>query len=126
MIMAELKKPVSYKQVLVLRSDLGMSKGKMIAQGAHVACLAMMQASKDIPGIFMSWMDEGYTKIACKVDSLEELVDLEKRAKEMNVPCAITMDLGRTELEPGTVTAIAIGPDTSERVNKITGNLKLL
>jgi len=124
--MASEKKPMMYKQVIVLRTDLGMSKGKLIAQGAHVSVGASFLAFHKTKEIFDEWMKEGHTRIICKARSLEELKKLEYSAAELEITYMMVEDLGRTELAPGTITAIAIGPDLSERVDEVTGSLKLL
>jgi PTH2 family peptidyl-tRNA hydrolase len=126
MIMERKKKRMLYKQVLAIRTDLGMSPGKAIAQAAHVSVLAALKAKESDPDNFKAWLDEGYMKIACKVRSLEELKALEKAANESGLPHAVVVDFGRTELEPGSMTAIAIGPALATDVNPVTGKLKLM
>lgn len=115
-----------YKQVIVIRQDLKMSTGKKVAQGAHAAVLAVEYARKMTPDILEKWGREGQKKVALKVDSEKELVDLYNLAKSLKLPCAIIQDAGLTELEPGTITAVAIGPAKAIDVDKITGTLKLL
>jgi len=118
--------PAKYKQVIVLRTDLGMSKGKMIAQGGHAVMLAVLEIQRDKPEILDAWLRDWYTKITCKVKSQDELLELEEMAYLEGVSRGLVKDLGRTEIPAGTFTAIAIGPDLCEKVDKVTGHLKLL
>lgn len=115
-----------YKQAIIIRKDLKMPTGKSVGQGAHVAVPAAVDVYKKSPEIYEAWMKEGQAKIVLRVESLEELLALKKKADEKGLPTAIISDFGLTVLEPGTTTAIAIGPATVESVNEITRDLKLL
>lgn len=120
--MAEFK----YKQVIVIRSDLKMGKGKIAAQAGHAAVSAAEEARKHFPRWWRSWLDEGQCKIAVKVSSEKELHELEETASRAGLPHALISDRGLTQLEPGTVTCLAIGPAPSPNVDRITGKLALL
>jgi len=115
-----------FKQVIVIRADLGMSKGKAIAQACHVSVKAAIMARFMNPDVYDGWDGEGHAKIACKVNSLDELLALEKKSEDAGLPCAKIADFGLTELERGTVTALAIGPAPVEKVDAVTKHLKLL
>ena len=115
-----------YKQVIAVRTDLGMSKGKLAAQVAHGAVTAAERARVTKQEIWRSWMREGQKKIIVKVMSEEEVHDLRRKAINLNLPQAIIQDAGMTELPPGTVTVIGIGPGKSESIDEVTGDLKLL
>ncbi|UCF59406.1 MAG: peptidyl-tRNA hydrolase [Candidatus Bathyarchaeota archaeon] len=114
-----------YKQVIVLRVDLGMSEGKIAAQAGHAAVSAAEKARKKNPHWWSPWMKEGQCKIAVKARSKHELLELEKKAKKLKLPSALITDRGLTELLPGTVTCLGIGPAPSSQVDKITGSLNL-
>jgi PTH2 family peptidyl-tRNA hydrolase len=114
------------KQVIVLRNDLNMRKGKMIAQGAHAALAAFMEADPDDAAL-LDWLDGLSTKIAVSVPTEEALLDVYERARAAALPCALVTDAGRTEFGGvPTRTAVAIGPAWSDAVDAITGELKLL
>lgn len=115
-----------YKQVLVFRSDLKLSKGKIAAQAGHAAVSASEEARKRHREWWKAWMAEGQCKIAVKVKNEKELLELEKQAQELALPCALIVDRGLTEIPPGTVTCLGIGPTPSEKVDKLTGDLPLL
>ncbi len=115
-----------YKQVIVFRSDLKMSKGKIAAQAGHAAVSAAEEARKHCKEWWKAWIKEGQCKIAVKVESEKELLDLEKQANELALPCALIIDRGLTEIPPGTITCLGIGPAPAEKVDKITGMLLLL
>ncbi|MEM0242887.1 MAG: peptidyl-tRNA hydrolase Pth2 [Candidatus Aenigmatarchaeota archaeon] len=111
------------KQVIVIRNDLEMGKGKMVAQ----ACHASIEAYKKAPLYFkILWKFFGNKKVVLKVNSLDELIEVFKKTKEMKLPYALIRDAGKTQLKEGTITCIAIGPYYSEKIDKVTGNLKLL
>ncbi|MEM1606711.1 MAG: peptidyl-tRNA hydrolase Pth2 [Candidatus Bathyarchaeia archaeon] len=114
-----------FKQVIVLRSDLKMSPGKAAAQASHAAVSSSEEARKTYPSWWREWMESGQCKIVLKVNSEAELLNLEKKAKELGLPTALISDMGLTELEPGTITALGIGPAPSDIVDKITGSLPL-
>jgi len=115
-----------YKQVIVFRSDLRLSKGKIAAQAGHAAISAAEKARKRHKEWWNAWMKEGQCKIAVKVKSEKELLELEKQAKDLTLPCALIVDRGLTEVPPGTVTCLGIGPAPAEKIDKITGMLPLV
>lgn len=118
-----------FKQVIVIRKDLNMRKGKMVAQGAHASVLAVLSMlnSRKEKRIFEQWSDEGMTKICVSVDSEEELIALYNKVGNHNIPVSLVRDAGRTEFngEP-TFTSIAIGPWYTEEIDNFTSDLKLL
>ncbi len=115
-----------YKQVIIMRSDLKMGKGKIAAQAGHAAVSAAEEARKCFRKWWKAWLDEGQCKIAVKVKSEEELLSLEKMTEKSGLPYALISDRGLTQLQPGTITCLAIGPAQSHEVDKITGKLALL
>ena len=120
------------KQVIIMRTDLNMRKGKMVAQGSHASMKVFFDKMQFHPvlGGFTSqmieWAEGSFAKIVVGVNSLEELLELERKAKESKIPCALITDLGKTEFKEPTITCLAIGPDESEKIDPITGSLKLL
>jgi len=111
------------KQVIIVRKDLNMRKGKMVAQGSHASIGAYLHSSDKLR---LSWMQSGQTKICVGIDSEDELLAIFKAARSAGLPCYLVSDAGATELPPGTFTAVGIGPADVEEIDKITGNLKLL
>ncbi|RLI13394.1 peptidyl-tRNA hydrolase [Candidatus Bathyarchaeota archaeon] len=122
---AEKNSTFRFKQVIVLRADLNMSSGKAIAQACHASISASERAREKKPSWWRMWMNEGQRKIILKVKSKRELLEKEKEARNAGIPSALISDMGLTELPPGTVTALGIGPAPEETINKITGNLPL-
>lgn len=112
-----------YKQTIVLREDLKMSKGKAIAQGAHASVGAYRNAKKPV---IDKWEREGSKKVVLAVMSRQELLKLHKKAKKEKLPVCLVRDAGLTELEKGTITALGIGPEEEKKIDKITGSLKKL
>ena len=115
-----------YKQTVVLRTDLNMSVGKLVSQACHASLESSEIARAKNRDIWEKWRREGAKKVILKVDSLEDLLKLEKKAKKLGAPCCLIEDRGLTEIPPSTLTALAIGPASSDIINKITGHLKLL
>ncbi|MDA4127990.1 MAG: peptidyl-tRNA hydrolase Pth2 [Thaumarchaeota archaeon] len=114
------------KQVIAVRTDLKIGKGKIAAQVAHASLAAAEEAMRSKPGWFESWKDGGQAKIVVKASDEGQLRDLFKKARSAHLPCAIIEDAGLTQLEPGTPTCVGIGPASDDSIDKITGNLKLL
>jgi len=115
-----------YKQVIVFRSDLKLSRGKTAAQAGHAAVSAVEEARRHRREWSDGWLREGQCKIAVKVKNEKALCELEMQARELGLPSALVVDRGLTEIPPGTVTCLAIGPAPADRVDKITGMLPLL
>jgi peptidyl-tRNA hydrolase, PTH2 family len=119
------------KQVIVIRRDLKMRRGKEIAQGSHASMEWLIQKVRGGPAVRFSeaehaWLNEGTVKVACQVDGEEEFRAIIKQAAEAGVRVHVITDMGRTEFHGvPTVTALAVGPDWADQVDKVTGGLKL-
>lgn len=114
-----------YKMVLCVRQDLKMSVGKIAAQCAHGALGVFRRMKQSCPGILRNWERSGEKKVVVAVNSQEELETLERKAITNNLPTHIVRDAGRTQLEPGSRTVLAIaGP--AGTVDNVTSHLKLL
>jgi len=103
-----------------------MGRGKIAVQVAHAAVSAAEEARKKSAGWWKAWLDEGQCKVAVKVDSPEDILKLERQARKLGIPFALITDRGLTEIEPGTMTCVAIGPAPSSLVDTLTGSLSLL
>jgi len=114
------------KQALVIRVDLGMSKGKIAVQAAHAAVGAAEQARLTCPEWWRNWFREGQKKVVVKASSLEELLSLQGKAVALHLPCELIRDRGLTEVPPGTVTALGVGPAPERLIDRVTGSLPLL
>jgi len=114
-----------YKQVVILRSDLKMSCGKAAAQACHAAVSSAAETRKMHPSWVSAWMREGQRKIVLGVPSEAELMEMERKIRRAQIPSSLISDMGLTELPPGTVTALGVGPAPSGMLDKITNNLPL-
>ncbi|MEM3736984.1 MAG: peptidyl-tRNA hydrolase Pth2 [Candidatus Bathyarchaeia archaeon] len=114
-----------FTQNIIVRTDLKMSKGKICGQIAHAAVAAAEEARKRRPEWWHRWIEEGQRKIILKVNSLEELMILKRRAEFLQIPSALIEDRGLTELPPGTVTCLGVGPAPVPLVDQITHKLPL-
>jgi PTH2 family peptidyl-tRNA hydrolase len=113
------------KQIIILRKDLNMRKGKMVAQGAH-ASLSVVLNNLEHPNV-KEWLSQAFTKVCLYVNSEEELQEVYKNAKDAGLLAELIVDNGLTEFHGvKTPTAVAIGPEPPEKLNPITGDLKLL
>jgi PTH2 family peptidyl-tRNA hydrolase len=115
-----------YKQVIVFRGDLKLSKGKIAAQAGHAAVSAAEEARKRHRGWWDAWLFEGQRKIAIKVKDEKELLELEEAAEDLGLPNALIVDRGLTEIPPDTITCLGIGPAPAEKVDRLTADLPLL
>ena len=111
------------KQVILIRADLKMSIGKAVSQGSHASVEAVLKSKK---AVIEEWQGQGMPKIVLKVDSLEELKEFNKKAKESNLVNALIRYAGKTFFKEPTITCLAIGPDKDEKIDKLVSKLKLL
>jgi PTH2 family peptidyl-tRNA hydrolase len=110
------------KQAIVARKDLGMGEGKLAAQVAHASLMAYEDAD---PKTQSAWKGDGQKKVVLRADSESQLFELAEKANAEGIPHAIVRDAGHTQLEPGTASALAVGPARDEAVDVVTGELSL-
>lgn len=111
------------KQAIILRKDLGMKPGKLCAQASHASLSSFLKTKKYER---LEWILGGQKKVVLKVKSLRELKVLEKMAKKEKISHNLIKDAGLTQLKRPTITSLGIGPASDEKIDKITGKLKLL
>ncbi|KAL8296728.1 hypothetical protein RB597_006039 [Gaeumannomyces tritici] len=122
------------KLVLVVRTDLGMTKGKIAAQCGHatLACYkALSKAAQRTPGgaeakVLHRWERQGQAKIAVQTKSQDEVLTLMGQARSLGITAEVIQDAGRTQIEAGSMTVLGVGPAPKSLVDKVTGHLKLL
>ena len=128
------------KQAIILRTDLKMRKGKMVSQGAHASLKVFTDDMKIEQGVnsikrvlnfesgcpMSAWLDGIYKKVVLAIDSEEGLLELHQHAIKAGLPTSLIQDLGLTEFNEPTYTAVAIGPWWPDEVDALTGTLKLL
>ena len=112
-----------YKQCLVIRNDIKMSCGKRCAQAAHASIGAYNNADKHLR---KAWLSEGQKKVVLKVNDERTLYEIKVFAERAGISSSLIQDAGMTEIPPGTITALGLGPAKSEDLDKITGTLSLL
>ncbi|EEB09784.1 aminoacyl-tRNA hydrolase [Schizosaccharomyces japonicus yFS275] len=113
------------KMVLVVRTDLGMTKGKVAAQCAHAALACYRMATRVDPKLLQFWERTGQAKIALQAHSEEELELLQAQALSLGLCAYIIHDAGRTQIASGSATVLGIGPGPISVVNQVTGKLRL-
>ncbi|KAK1761128.1 peptidyl-tRNA hydrolase 2 [Echria macrotheca] len=131
---APLKPGEECKLVLVVRTDLGMTKGKIAAQCGHatLACYkTLVRAAQKDPEsteakLLRQWERLGQAKIAVQIKGEQEMIELMRKARSLGVTAEVIQDAGRTQIEAGSRTVLGVGPAPKSEVDKITGHLKLL
>ncbi|XP_008804524.2 peptidyl-tRNA hydrolase 2, mitochondrial-like [Phoenix dactylifera] len=114
-----------FKMVLVVRNDLKMGKGKIAAQCSHATLGLYKKLLRRAPKSLSRWEMCGQVKVVLKIESEEDLLVLQERAKSLKLPTHVTIDAGRTQIAPNSRTVMAIlGP--ADVVDDVTGGLKLL
>ncbi len=114
------------KMILAVRTDLKMGKGKIAAQCSHAAVAAFKKANNNCKDILRAWEQEGSRKIAVKINSEDEMQTIFAIAKSLGLVTAIIQDAGRTQVDPGSKTVVAVGPGPDELIDQVTKHLALL
>jgi PTH2 family peptidyl-tRNA hydrolase len=126
---------MEHKQVIVLRKDLNMRKGKMVAQGAHASMRAILNGARREGNVLIipldarnePWLCGRFKKICVSVNSEGELLKLYQGASDAGLITALIQDAGLTEFGGvPTYTALAIGPDEDSKIDQFTKDLPLL
>ncbi len=117
---------MKYKLVVVVRDDLDLSCGKIAVQVAHASVECAIRAIKNSKKIFDEWYREGQRKIVVMVKDMDDLLFLKDKAEKFKLITCLIRDAGLTEVPPGTVTCLGIGPGDEQTINRVTGNLPLL
>jgi PTH2 family peptidyl-tRNA hydrolase len=110
------------KQAIVARADLGMGEGKLAAQVAHASLSAYEDAGSRAR---KRWKGEGQKKVVLQASGEDAVFALAEKANAEGLPNAVVRDAGHTQLDPGTVTALAVGPADDDLVDRVTGDLSL-
>ncbi len=113
------------KQAIIFRTDLKLGKGKLAAHAAHAALVGYQIVMSKNPMLVGRWMIEGQKKIVLKVKDEKELKTLYKEIKS-HVPAELISDAGLTQIKPGTITCLVIGPWEEKEIDRYTKKLKLL
>ncbi|KXL46588.1 hypothetical protein M433DRAFT_134016 [Acidomyces richmondensis BFW] len=116
------------KLVLVVRTDLGMGKGKIAAQCSHatLACYKTLLRADPAHPVLRRWERLGQAKVALKVESEEDMLMLQAQAVSLGLCAQVIHDAGRTQIASGSATVLGIGPAPKTKVDEVTGHLKLL
>lgn len=114
---------MNYKQVIIVRQDLKMPKGKTAVQCSHASVESVLKSNKSI---VEAWQSQGMPKIIAKVQNLRELLELKKSALRQKLVASLITDSGRTFFKEPTITCLSVGPDEEEKIDKVTSHLKIL
>lgn len=115
---------MAHKLAIVVRTDLGMGRGKIAAQVAHAAVAAVLDGlgGDDLT----TWLREGQPKVVLKVADGAQLLEVVRQARDAGLPTELICDAGRTQVSPGSQTCCALGPADGQRIDAVTANLSLL
>lgn len=119
------EKDFKNKLVVVVRKDLVLTPGKMAVQVAHASVTCALQCKKEKERWFKAWYGEGQKKVVVKVSTLRDLYELKTLAETLGITTSLVQDAGLTEVPPGTVTCLGIGPGPDPEIDKVTGSLPL-
>lgn len=111
------------KQVILVRDDLKLSKGKLAAQVAHAAVECTLKSPR---AKVDKWCNQGMKKVVLKVKDEEELHKYVQLANNFGLITSLITDAGMTQIPKGTTTCLGIGPDEETKIDSITGKLKLI
>ncbi|MFH1917121.1 MAG: peptidyl-tRNA hydrolase Pth2 [Nanoarchaeota archaeon] len=114
---------MAFKQVILVRQDLKLPKGKLASQVGHAVIDAVFASQKQV---VKKWRSEGMKKIVLKVADEKELLKYERLCIDEGLPTSLIIDAGHTVTKPGTITCLGIGPAPEEKIDKITGKLKMV
>ncbi len=117
---------MEYKQVILVRKDLKMPKGKLSVQCCHASLESALKVQKENKKLFEKWIKAGMKKIVLFVSTKTELLAFKKVVDQVNISNSIITDAGLTFFKKPTITCLGIGPAEESKLNKITKNLKLV
>lgn len=114
------------KMVFCVRTDLKMQTGKIAAQVGHATLGGYKAARRKHASNLRAWERQAQPKITLQVPSAAMLQQLERNAKALNLTTFVVRDAGRTQIAAGSITVLAVGPGDADKINQVTGKLKLL
>lgn len=115
--------PSELKQVILVRTDLHLPKGKLAAQVGHAVIDAAFASNKRL---VKKWKESGMKKIVLKVKDEKELLEFERKCVDADLVCCLIVDAGKTVVSPGTATCLGIGPAPAEKIDKLCASLKMM
>lgn len=115
-----------YKQVILVRTDLKMGAGKKCAQSCHASVSASDLVRRKNKDIWKKWKNSGQKKVVLKINTIDDIKNIIIQLEKNKIDYFLVKDAGLTQLTPGTITALGIGPALSSEIDEITGDLKLL
>ncbi|MGA1872302.1 MAG: peptidyl-tRNA hydrolase Pth2 [Thermoplasmatota archaeon] len=113
------------KLVIVVRKDLKLTPGKLAVQVAHAAVNCTIKCKRSNDRWFKNWYNEGQKKVVVKVDTQRDLHEIKTIAEQLGITTSLVQDAGLTEVPPGTITCLGIGPGPNPEIDKVTGALQL-
>ena len=125
-ITTSVREEQSLKMVFVINHELKMGKGKIAAQVGHAAVKATLKSGELRPELLDAWLSTGQKKICVKAVDAPHIEQIENQAKQVNVQTSKIHDAGHTQIPAGSLTVLVLGPDEDEKLDDLTGELKLL
>lgn len=115
-----------YKMIIVSRTDLKLSPGKLAVQVAHAAVSCALNTKKSNSRWFNKWQNEGAKKAVVKVNSEKEFYPIKDKAERLKIATSLIEDAGYTEIPSGTKTVLGVGPAPNNIIDQVTRHLPLL
>ena len=125
-ITTSVRRDQSLKMVFVINHELKMGKGKIAAQVGHAAVKATLKSGELRPELLDAWLSNGQKQLCVKAVDAPHIEQIENQAKQVNVLTSKIHDAGHTQIPAGSLTVLALGPDEDEKLDNLTGELKLL
>lgn len=114
---------MAYKQVILVRQDLKMPRGKLSVQVGHASVGSLLKSHKDF---IEEWKKDGMKKVVLKVNDKKELLKYKMMFEDYGIVCDLITDAGKTFFNESTITCLGVGPDEEGKIDEVTGNLKML
>lgn len=118
--------PEDVRMYFLVRTDLGMGKGKIAAQVAHAAMRLGIRCQEHQPDVLHQYLDSGERKIVLKTNDVQDLVNVFQDLVDHDFPATIIEDAGHTQIEAGTMTVLGVGPARAADLEEFLGHFKLL
>lgn len=115
-----------HSMAIICRKDLSLSKGKFASQCAHAAVQCALHSQKNAKSDYENWRNTGSRKVVLYGEDIEQLEELQQLARQKNIVSALVKDAGRTEIPPGTITALGIGPAIKSEIDDLCSDLELV
>jgi len=121
-----LSNDASHSLAIICRKDLSLSKGKFASQCAHAAVQCALHSQKSAKSDYEKWRNTGSRKVVLYAEDVDQLQELQQLAEQKNIVSALVKDAGRTEIPPGMITVLGLGPAMKTQIDDLCSGLELV